>query len=95
MQDKTSRKRYTRKPQNLFLLRQCPVSSQIPNDLIEERIVLFTDNAIPVETPEDFFKYNFGYDIVRDSIQSMTREVPEWELPATFFEKEPGAGVYP
>jgi salicylate hydroxylase len=59
------------------------------------RIVLVTDETIPVETPEDFFKYNFGYDIVRDSTQSMTREVPEWELPATFFEKEPGAGIYP
>lgn len=47
------------------------------------------------ETPEDFFKYNFGYDIVRDSKRSMARENPSWELPATFFEKEPGAGVYP
>lgn len=54
---------------------------------------------IPAETvpktPEQFFAYNFGYDIVRDSTQAMEREVPGWELPSTFFGKEVGRGVYP
>jgi salicylate hydroxylase len=47
------------------------------------------------ETPEDFYKFNFGYDVVRDSKQAMERSNPGWELPSTFFEKEPEAGVYP
>jgi salicylate hydroxylase len=47
------------------------------------------------ETPEDFYKFNFGYDVVRDSKQAMERLNPVWELPSTFFEKEPEAGVYP
>ncbi|PMD63654.1 salicylate hydroxylase [Hyaloscypha bicolor E] len=54
---------------------------------------------IPAETvpktPEDFYKFNFGYDVVRDSKQAMERLNPGWELPSTFFEKEPEAGVYP
>jgi len=47
------------------------------------------------EKPEDFFKYNFGYDVVRDSALAMERENPGWVLPERFFEKEPGRGVYP
>lgn len=47
------------------------------------------------ENPEEFFKYNFGYDIVRDSTQAMQREDKEWKLPEKFFEKTPVAGVYP
>lgn len=48
-----------------------------------------------VETPEDFFKYNFGYDVVKASTQAMEREVPGWTLPENFFEEKPGEGVYP
>ncbi|EKD20524.1 salicylate hydroxylase [Drepanopeziza brunnea f. sp. 'multigermtubi' MB_m1] len=47
------------------------------------------------KTPEEFFAYNFGYDVVRDSVQAMQREDASWELPANFFERTPVAGVYP
>lgn len=47
------------------------------------------------ENPEEFFKYNFGYDIVKDSTQAMQRADANWKLPEKFFEKEPVAGVYP
>lgn len=47
------------------------------------------------ENPEEFFKYNFGYDIARDSIQAMQRDDGNWKLPEKFFEKEPVPGVYP
>ena len=47
------------------------------------------------ESPEQYFKYNFGYDIVSDCKQWMKKEDPSWELPDTFFEKVPGKGIYP
>lgn len=50
---------------------------------------------LATETPEDFFKYNFGYDVVRDSKQTMRKQNEGWELPPEFFKTEPGAGVYP
>ncbi|PBP22729.1 salicylate hydroxylase [Diplocarpon rosae] len=64
-----------------------------------EKIHLEAARFIPAasvpKTPEDFFAYNFGYDIVKDSTQAMQREDPTWELPSTFFAKTPVAGVYP
>lgn len=57
--------------------------------------VCTNDLCLASETPEDFLKFNFGYDVVRDSKQAMKKQNPGWELPSTFFEKEPGAGVYP
>jgi salicylate hydroxylase len=47
------------------------------------------------ETPEDFFKYNFGYDVVQDSMLAMQKLNRLWELPAKFFEKKPVPGLYP
>jgi hypothetical protein len=32
---------------------------------------------------------------VRDAKQAMEAANPGWKLPTTFFEKEPGPGVYP
>ncbi|CAL3964868.1 hypothetical protein PZA11_002229 [Diplocarpon coronariae] len=55
----------------------------------------FIPAALVPKTPEDFFAYNFGYDVVKDSTQAMQREDPTWELPPMFFEKTPAAGVYP
>ncbi|KAK2630263.1 hypothetical protein QTJ16_001083 [Diplocarpon rosae] len=55
----------------------------------------FIPTASVPKTPEDFFAYNFGYDIVKDSTLAMQREDPTWELPCAFFEKTPVAGVYP
>lgn len=54
-----------------------------------------TANHFLEGTPEEFFKYNFGYDVVKDSQQTMRKEYPTWELPKTFFEIQPGEGVYP
>ena len=48
-----------------------------------------------IETPEDFFRYNFGYDVIRDSTKKMKSAFAYWELPKSFFEKKPGDGVYP
>jgi hypothetical protein len=48
-----------------------------------------------IESPRDFSSYNFGYDVVSDSIQVMMEAFPGWQLPRSFFEKEPGRGVYP
>ncbi|KAF6819226.1 salicylate hydroxylase [Colletotrichum musicola] len=54
---------------------------------------------IPVDkvpkNPEEFFAYNFGYDIIRDSVQHVQKMDPSFELPATFFQKQPVKGVYP
>lgn len=36
---------------------------------------------IPTETPEDFFRFNFGYDVVKDSERIMKNEFPDWKLP--------------
>jgi hypothetical protein len=86
-----SLKRYTPKPRSSFRPRQCPVSPPAPIYIRAGE----NANASTTETPEDFFKYNFGYDIVRDSVLAMEKENPEWKLPDTFFEKTPGKGVYP
>lgn len=48
-----------------------------------------------VGNPEEFFKYNFGYDVIRDSVQHMKKLDPSFELPPHFFQKEPGQGAYP
>lgn len=54
---------------------------------------------IPIEevpkSPEEYFAYNFGYDIVRDSSQKMSAEYPSWSLPPNFFRKDPVRGTYP
>ncbi|KUJ19579.1 salicylate hydroxylase [Mollisia scopiformis] len=47
------------------------------------------------KTPEEFHKFNFGYDVVRHSTQSIEERYPEWVLPKKFFEHEPRRGVYP
>lgn len=47
------------------------------------------------ENPEEFFAYNFGYDIIRDSVQQVQKVDASFELPASFFQKAPGKCVYP
>jgi salicylate hydroxylase len=56
---------------------------------------MYVTDSAGIETPEEFFMYNFGYDVVTDSKQAMLRENPEWELPDTFFETKPAKGLYP
>jgi hypothetical protein len=48
-----------------------------------------------IETYPGFLEYNFGYDVVRDLLQAMQREIPGWNLLENFFEMKPGKGVYP
>ena len=74
---------------NSFLLMMCPVSD------CSIFWILPSADIILQENPEEFFKYNFGYDIVKDSTQAMQRADANWQLPKKFFEKEPVAGVYP
>ena len=65
-----------------------------PEKIREEAAKFIPVDTVP-KSPEEFFRYNFGYDIVRDCEQNMQREIPGWELPESFFEKKPGIGVYP
>jgi hypothetical protein len=41
----------------------------------------------PLESPEDYFRFNFGYDVVKDSKQIMKNEFPDWKLPEAFVSK--------
>jgi hypothetical protein len=45
-----------------------------------------TNNS--TESPEEFFPFNFGYDIVKDSEQIIQQEIPEWKLPEIFIGKK-------
>jgi hypothetical protein len=38
----------------------------------------------PSRTPEDFFRFNFGYDVVEDSERIMREDDPNWRLPEAF-----------
>lgn len=48
-----------------------------------------TNNKL-VERPEDFFDYNFRYDIIEDSVSQLKDQYPAFELPSTFFQNTPG-----
>jgi hypothetical protein len=41
----------------------------------------------PLESPEDYFCFNFGYDVVKDSELIMKNEFPDWKLPEAFVSK--------
>ncbi|RFU31564.1 hypothetical protein B7463_g4788, partial [Scytalidium lignicola] len=60
----------------------------------EDAEIYIPRNEIP-KSPDEFVKYIFGYDVVRDATQTMEIEYPSWKLSATFFDKTPGRGVYP
>ncbi|KAH8200869.1 hypothetical protein TruAng_004955 [Truncatella angustata] len=64
-----------------------------------ELIQMEASKYIPLEevpkTPEEFFDYNFGYDVIRDTLNHLKRLDPAFELPGSFFQNEPGKGVYP
>ncbi|KFZ04867.1 hypothetical protein V501_08891, partial [Pseudogymnoascus sp. VKM F-4519 (FW-2642)] len=47
------------------------------------------------KNPEEFFEFNFGYDVIHDAKLALQKEVPGWEVPGNFFESEPGRGTYP
>lgn len=47
------------------------------------------------ENPEEFFEFNFGYDVIHDAKLALQKELPGWEVPENFFESEPGRGTYP
>lgn len=57
--------------------------------------LLSTANKTSVETPEQFFDYNFGYDVVMDSVNHIRHVNPTFKVPETFFQNEPGRGVFP
>ncbi|KAH8805538.1 salicylate hydroxylase [Xylogone sp. PMI_703] len=37
------------------------------------------------KSPDEFIKYNFGYDVVADAVKMMQDECPNWKLPTDFF----------
>lgn len=39
---------------------------------------------LSTESPEEFFRFNFGYDVVKDSEQIMQKDNSEWKLPESF-----------
>jgi hypothetical protein len=46
-----------------------------------------------IESPEEYFRFNFGCDVVKDSEKIMKEADPEWKLPEVFVSKkatEPG-----
>ncbi|KAI4594315.1 hypothetical protein KJ359_008338 [Pestalotiopsis sp. 9143b] len=47
------------------------------------------------KSPEEFFDFNFGYDVVQDTLSHLQSLDPSFEVPKTFFERVPIAGVYP
>ncbi|CAK7206932.1 hypothetical protein SEUCBS139899_009739 [Sporothrix eucalyptigena] len=53
------------------------VSEFMPEDRIPKR-------------PEDFFEYNFRYDIIEDSVTQLKKRYPTFELPGNFFQTTPG-----
>ncbi|KAJ0375007.1 hypothetical protein COL26b_006722 [Colletotrichum chrysophilum] len=64
-------------------------------ELIREEASKFIPADRVPKNPEEFFAYNFGYDIIRDSVQKVQKVDASFELPASFFQKAPGKGVYP
>ncbi|KXH38033.1 FAD dependent oxidoreductase [Colletotrichum simmondsii] len=64
-------------------------------ELIREEAAKFIPADKVPKNPEEFFAYNFGYDIIRDSVQQVQKVKPSFTLPPTFFQNEPGKGVYP
>ncbi|KAL3295857.1 salicylate hydroxylase [Colletotrichum asianum] len=64
-------------------------------ELIREEASKFIPADRVPKNPEEFFAYNFGYDIIRDSVQQVQKVDASFELPASFFQKAPGKGVYP
>lgn len=43
-----------------------------------------------IERPEDFFDYNFRYDIIEDSLNHLKKQYSTFELPNDFFQNTPG-----
>ncbi|KZL66792.1 salicylate hydroxylase, partial [Colletotrichum tofieldiae] len=64
-------------------------------ELIREEAAKYIPAENVPKNPEEFFAYNFGYDIIRDSVQQLQKADPSFSLPPSFFQKEPVKGVYP
>ncbi|KAI0153906.1 salicylate hydroxylase [Pestalotiopsis sp. NC0098] len=47
------------------------------------------------KSPEEFFDFNFGYDVIQDTLNHRQSLDPSFEVPKAFFEREPTKGVYP
>jgi salicylate hydroxylase len=67
---------------------------QVPS-MLNPKLMRAATDCDPKETPEQFFDYNFGYDVVQDSLNQLKQRDPLFELPISFFRNEPGRGVYP
>ncbi|KAK1977169.1 salicylate hydroxylase [Colletotrichum cereale] len=70
-------------------------AGQEESELIREEAAKYMSADTVPKNPEEFFAYNFGYDIIRDSVQQVRKVDPSFSLPPSFFTKEPVRGVYP
>ncbi|KAK2596315.1 hypothetical protein N8I77_013211 [Diaporthe amygdali] len=64
-------------------------------ELIQKEASQFIPLERVPKSPEQFFDYNFGYDVVRDSLNYLKEMDPNFELPKSFFQEQPGRGAYP
>ncbi|ORY58182.1 salicylate hydroxylase [Pseudomassariella vexata] len=64
-------------------------------ELIQKEASQFMPIEKVPKGPEEFFDYNFGYDVVQDSLNHLKQVDPTFELPLSFFQQQPGRGAYP
>ncbi|ORY71376.1 salicylate hydroxylase [Pseudomassariella vexata] len=65
-----------------------------PERIAAEASKFIPVDSIPRNVPE-YFDFNFGYDIIRDSVLHMEQLDSDFELPGDFFQVEQMRGVYP
>jgi hypothetical protein len=81
------------KQANSFRWRACQVYFLSPSPVYSFHIAVRKEPIRTndcTESPEDYFRFNFGYDVVRDSEQIMKSEFPGWKLPESFIGKKVG-----
>ncbi|KAL1894036.1 hypothetical protein Sste5346_006178 [Sporothrix stenoceras] len=60
-----------------------------PELIRKDASAFMPEDKIP-KRPEDFFDYNFRYDIIEDSLGQLKEKYPAFELPTNFFQNVPG-----
>ncbi|KAJ2897396.1 FAD-dependent monooxygenase OpS4 [Zalerion maritima] len=65
-----------------------------PERIRDEASKFIPADEVP-KTPEEFFQYNFGYDVIRDTVQQMEAHDSSYKLPENYWTVPPKRGVYP
>ncbi|ERT00359.1 salicylate hydroxylase [Sporothrix schenckii 1099-18] len=60
-----------------------------PELIRKDASAFMPEDKIP-KRPEDFFDYNFRYDVIEDSVSQLKEQYPTFELPGNFFQNTPG-----